>query len=451
MSIRPRDRIFSESRLSSLVEQIVARLEESGSPENSLAELTPQVLRKTYSSVYARIIAILPTKPVGERQERDWGIFYQALAAKHPAWAKRWVTPERQRERAISAQTAKVVALLRQRQWSQQPLSPSVLREIFGNYQHLSRLLPATGAKGRERDWSPVVAQLEEFAPLWVNRQRRQEQSLAVVVGELATWLTGRPPEDITPRLLQTKNQKLYNKVSNLAHAADTGWDIIINHPLFPKEWRGWWHSKRSGHFIPADIVAAREALARERPAEFGPVWLEEHLGRAAYDRVLRRLPDVSGVSDWRAWLEALDEGQPDDQRWRGHWQTHRLGQGAQRDVERLLTEHRDSLYTMVVTETDDDSARRDATIQAFINLAQLGNNEAVRTLRRLLNELIRGWLNKDKALLCYQESPEDLDQVFEHSVATFSQTRDGSFVNYLKRQLRLISQVGHGRTGSLL
>ncbi len=440
--------------LGGLIRRLVARLEQPMEGSGAVDELSPQVIRKAYPGVYGDIVAILPKRPVGAKEWRDWDPFYKILVANYPVWAERWLTPERKREQVLNRQVEEIVKILRERNWNQ-PLSPAEIAGMYGNYEHLLALLPVSGKRRRERDWTEVVARLAEFGSLWTDRARQKEQARAKAITEFVAWLEETQPTKMSPGRLRKQNKPLFNQLEPRCEGNDgkVDWNLLGEHPLFPPKWRERWHSRRSGKFYPEDLALIRKVLETKKPEVFGPEWLRDNLGIAIHQRIFRRLPRPYGNAGWEEFIKALDHDQPPEARWRERWRVEKIGQKAQRAVQAILDTEREHLVTFVRAEKSADIKKRDEIINIFVGLAQQGNGEAQKTLRELLMSIIQGWAAVDRDIaFSATPDPEDagtLEQVFARCVATYKSGQEQTFLDFFHDSLKRVAQVAHGREGT--
>ncbi len=445
------------AELGDLARRLMLRLEQPTDSKGKIEAFTPQAIRTMYPGIYGDIVAILSKRQVGEKVWRDWDPFYKVLKAKYPAWAKRWETPERKREQALSRHAAAIVQKLRTAKWTGQ-LSPGEIAPMYGNYEHLLSLLPekkASRGKRHERDWSEVVSRLEEFATLWEDRETRKQRSLAKAVEELVVWLEKTNPDTISPGKLRDENPELFNKIAIRCRVVKrkTDWSLLEEHPLFPQKWRERWQSRRSGKFYQEDLALIRRALEEKKPEVFDPEWLRDNLGIAIHHRIFRRLPRPYGSADWEKFIKALDQDQPPEARWRERWRVEKIGQKAQRAVQAILDTEREHLATFVRAEKPVDIKKRDEIINIFVGLAQQGNGEAQKTLRELFTSIIQGWAAVDRDIaFSATTDPEDagtLEQVFARCVATYKFGQGQTFLEFFHDSLKRVAQVAHGREGT--
>lgn len=436
---------IDEEYLSELVDAFADKFIKKTNAGEQIGQLTPLAIKHFSAGLYEQITETLPKKPGSNKC--DWTVFYRILSAEYPQFAALCNTPENIKQQAIIKKAAEIVKILRAKNWAK-PLSPAAIRDIYGSYDRLTPLLPFSSKQNKQRDWTPIKERLEEFAPLWDDPEKKHAEQVLKLVIELTDWLNQTNPAAITPVWLKANNKPLYYRlVSVLKFYGKTNWDIIFDNPQMPPKWRDLWKSKAAAKFSRADIILIREKLKQLQPAVFGPAWLETNLGRAAEERIIRRLPLVNGVRHWEALVEAIDEGVPPEEQWGDRWHIRRGGNRA-RQMQSVLDKYKESLHTFVAANTPKDIKQRDEAVNALLNLAQHDDSAALDTLYTLLKNLINQLAANDQIFEAYLEDDATAKKIFTRCVNDYKPGSNQSFVEYFKQKLRTVAQIGHGRDG---
>lgn len=104
------------------------------------------------------------------------------------------------------------------------------------------------------------------------------------------------------------------------------------------------------------------------------------------------------------------------------------------REVNRILTKHKDKLYTFITSIEDSEFASRDEILIALVRLSQKGNILAQQELVGLLKYTVDDWIDRFYYLKKWRGYTDDVEDKIKGCIRCYRYT--GSFLGYLYKTL---------------
>jgi hypothetical protein len=178
-------------------------------------------------------------------------------------------------------------------------------------------------------------------------------------------------------------------------------------------------------------IKTMNSLLAEKRPETFGRAWVRVN-APYVYHFIQRKIRIKNGGIDWDRITRSLS---PQFQKkWMGSLRRKAKPYWDKGEVNIVLRQYKDKLYTFITTEDSIDEHIRDVISIELVRIAQRGNMSAKREITRLLKFTIDDWIEKNKMLSCWTGYDELIQARLECCIRCYRYS--GSFMRYLFKTL---------------
>ena len=176
-----------------------------------------------------------------------------------------------------------------------------------------------------------------------------------------------------------------------------------------------------------AAISSMNNLLAEKQPQSFDREWVRVN-APCVYRFAQREIRIENGGIDWDRITRALNP------RYQRHW-TGSLRKKAkpyrdQNEVDAVLRQYGDKLYTFISSQGKDDEHIRDIISIALVRIAQKGNTLAKQELIKLSRFTVDDWIEKNPNLWCWKGYDELAQARLECCVRCYRYS--GSFMRYV-------------------
>ncbi len=183
---------------------------------------------------------------------------------------------------------------------------------------------------------------------------------------------------------------------------------------------------------FPSAVTLINKLLITMQPDTFCSSWIREHAPQA-YRFLLRHVRTETGTIDWDRFTRALDRKQ------QCKWHGSRRGRPAKgvthgQAAERILSRHRDKLYTFLSPQNAADEAVRDVISIALVRSAQRGDAAARREVTDLIRYTIDTWIEENPGLSCWAGRSDMIHERIEGCIRSYRYS--GTFTGYLFKTL---------------
>lgn len=180
-----------------------------------------------------------------------------------------------------------------------------------------------------------------------------------------------------------------------------------------------------------AAISYINNLLEKKQPQTFDRAWVRVY-APCVYRFVQKKIRIDNGGIDWDRITRALH---PRYQRqWTGSLRkTARLYRD-QSEVDAVLRQYSDKLYTFISSQGKDDEHIRDIISIAFVRIAQKGNLLAKQEIIKLLSFTIDGWIERKPTLSSWRGYDPLIQIRLECCIRRYRYS--GSFMRYVFKTL---------------
>jgi hypothetical protein len=180
-----------------------------------------------------------------------------------------------------------------------------------------------------------------------------------------------------------------------------------------------------------AAITTINKLLARKRPQTFNRAWVRMNTP-CVYRYVQKEIRTERGGIDWDRITRALN---PRYQRqWTGSLRKTAKPYQDQVEVDHVLQQYREKLYTFISPQDREDEHIRDIISIALVRIAQRGNTTAKQEIIKLLSFTIEDWIERNPKLYSWR-GYEPLIQIrIECCIRRYRYS--GSFMRYVFKTL---------------
>jgi hypothetical protein len=178
-------------------------------------------------------------------------------------------------------------------------------------------------------------------------------------------------------------------------------------------------------------IKTMNRLLAEKQPETFNRAWVRVN-APGVYTFIQRQVRIKNGGIDWDRITRSLS---PKFQnKWMGSLRRKAKPYRDKREVNIVLRQYRDKLYTFITTQDSFDEHIRDIISIALVRIAQKGNISAKHEIMRLLRFTIDDWIERNPKLSCWMGYDELIKTRLECCIRCYRYS--GSFLRYLFKTL---------------
>ncbi len=171
--------------------------------------------------------------------------------------------------------------------------------------------------------------------------------------------------------------------------------------------------------------------LTEKRPRTFDRSWVREH-APSAYRFIQKEIRVDRGGIDWDIVTRALN---PRFQKqWTGSVRKIAKPYRNKAEVDLVLQQYGDKLYTFLAPVDRHDEYTRDIISIALVRIAQKGNISASQKIIELLSFTIDDWIDRCPALACWRGYEELIRTRLECCIRRYRYS--GSFTRYVFKSL---------------
>jgi len=174
-------------------------------------------------------------------------------------------------------------------------------------------------------------------------------------------------------------------------------------------------------------IKTMNSLLAEKQPETFSCTWIRVN-APCVYHFIQREIRIKNGGIDWDRITRSLSP--KFQKKWMGSLRKKAKPYRDKREVNIVLRQYRDKLYTFITTEDSIDEHIRDIISIELVRIAQRGNMSAKREIMRLLKFTIDDWIEKNTMLSCWMGYDELIQTRLECCIRCYRYS--GSFMRYL-------------------
>jgi len=174
-------------------------------------------------------------------------------------------------------------------------------------------------------------------------------------------------------------------------------------------------------------IKTMNSLLAEKQPETFSCTWIRAN-APCVYHFIQREIRIKNGGIDWDRITRSLSP--KFQKKWMGSLRKKAKPYRDKREVNIVLRQYRDKLYTFITTEDSIDEHIRDIISIELVRIAQRGNMSAKREIMRLLKFTIDDWIEKNTMLSCWMGYDELIQTRLECCIRCYRYS--GSFMRYL-------------------
>lgn len=178
-------------------------------------------------------------------------------------------------------------------------------------------------------------------------------------------------------------------------------------------------------------IKTMNSLLAEKQPETFSCTWIRVN-APCVYHFIQREIRIKNGGIDWDRITRSLSP--KFQKKWMGSLRKKAKPYRDKREVNIVLRQYRDKLYTFITTEDSIDEHIRDIISIELVRIAQRGNMSAKREIMRLLKFTIDNWIEKNTMLSCWMGYDELIQTRLECCIRCYRYS--GSFMRYLFKTL---------------
>ncbi|HUI44835.1 MAG TPA: hypothetical protein VL122_02435 [Nitrospirota bacterium] len=171
--------------------------------------------------------------------------------------------------------------------------------------------------------------------------------------------------------------------------------------------------------------------LEERRPQSFDRAWVRVN-APCVYRFVQKEIRIESGGIDWDRITRALDW--KFQKRWTGSLRRRTRSYRDQSEVDTILRQYSDKLYTFVSSQGKDDEHVRDRISIALVRIAQKGNIFAKQEIIKLFSFTIEDWIEKNPNLSCWRGYDPLIQSRLECCIRRYRYS--GSFMRYVFKTL---------------
>jgi len=178
-------------------------------------------------------------------------------------------------------------------------------------------------------------------------------------------------------------------------------------------------------------ISAMNDLLAEKQPQAFDRAWVRIK-APCVYRFFQREIRAENGGIDWDRVTRALDR--KFQKQWTGSLRKNAKPYRDQSEVDTILQQYVDTLYTFISSQGQEDELIRDIISIALVRIAQKGNIFAKQEIIKLLSFTIDDWIERNPDLSCWRGYDPLIQSRLECCIRCYRYS--GSFIRYVFKTL---------------
>lgn len=179
-------------------------------------------------------------------------------------------------------------------------------------------------------------------------------------------------------------------------------------------------------------IRLINKVLREDNPKEFSSSWILRHAPQA-YHYIRLNLRTEIGQIDWDRVTVFFDK--KFQKRWVRYKRKKVKEYRNKAEIDKVLKKHKDKLYIFITALSEEDKVLRHNIAIALVRTAQKGNVLAKQELIKLLDYIVKEWVDKYYFLNRWKAYETEIEAKIESCIRNYKYT--GSFMGYLFRTLQ--------------
>jgi len=171
--------------------------------------------------------------------------------------------------------------------------------------------------------------------------------------------------------------------------------------------------------------------LAKTQPQTFNRAWVRVN-APCVYRFIQKEIRVESGGIDWDRITRALN--QKYQKQWTGSLRKTVKPYWNKAEVEVVLQQYNDKLYTFITPEDRNDEHMRDTICISLVRIAQKGNITAKQEIMKLLNFTVDDWIERNPKLSGWRGYDPLIQTRLECCIRRYRYS--GSFMRYVYKTL---------------
>lgn len=179
-------------------------------------------------------------------------------------------------------------------------------------------------------------------------------------------------------------------------------------------------------------IKIINQLLEEKRPTKFSSSWIYDH-APTVYHFIRRNFRTETGDIDWDIVTLSLDRSYL--KRWVRYKKKSQKRYEDQDEVNLIITKYKDTYYTLIAPQNEDERRMRDRIAIALVRMSQRGNILAEHELTKWMKYVIEDWVEKYYPLFKWKGYMNETEEKIRVCIKNYKYT--GSFTGYLFRTLQ--------------
>ena len=178
-------------------------------------------------------------------------------------------------------------------------------------------------------------------------------------------------------------------------------------------------------------IKIMNNLLAEKQPQTFNRSWIRIY-APSVYRFIQKEIRIESGGIDWDRITRALNP--KFQKRWIGSYRKKAKPYRNKTEVDIVLQQYGNKLYTFITSEDKNDEYIRDIISIALVRMAQKGNSSAQQEIIKLLSFTVDDWIERNPRLSCWRGYDQLILTRLECCIRCYRYS--GSFTSYVFKTL---------------